>query len=85
MDLRGTLLQGALGAILLLLAWPGGISDGEDFGRWIGRALFPLLAALGLRALVRNKEKQPLWSPWVLVIACVIALVAKLGMAQMEA
>jgi hypothetical protein len=51
----------------------------ELAGRIVGAALFSLLIALALRWLYTKAGGGRVWSPWVLVIACMVGLVAAGG------
>jgi len=71
-------------AILLLPAVLAISSDASahEIGRAVGRALFPLLVALVLRAAYVRARGRP-WrsalSPWLLPIAAVVLVVSSLG------
>ena len=79
------------GFFLLLFAIPP--SDDRDegaayaLGAFVGALAVPLLIALVLRlAYVKliRRDGRPIWSPWLLVIGAVIALMARAGELNQE-
>jgi hypothetical protein len=70
----------AWAALVVLLGLAGDAENGaERFGRFIGVALVTFAPALLLRWLYTKAGGGSVWSPWVLVIAALAALVAGAG------
>jgi hypothetical protein len=75
------------GGFLLLLASLPTAEDREEGGAYaagafVGAVVVPLAIALGLRLVyvkLIRRDGRPIWSPWVLVIAGVMAILVKVG------